>query len=179
MSCSSTHSFTIVCKLQSILDTQLPKYFFSSTGNRHSNTGRPWLVVSWKQQWNCVPRYRVQTSMGRGQRNSPNDTTSVYRPPSARRKSQQEDYGPSVVQRECLLSGGLQSWYWWEIWRIRELYYYKQTENIKQLRVACSKCTCTVYCGCCDTILDWIIQVLQRCWVYVIRGKFFTLKCAE
>jgi hypothetical protein len=28
-----------------------------------------------------------------------------------------------------------------------------QTENIKQLRVACSECTCTVYCGCCGNVL--------------------------
>jgi hypothetical protein len=36
------------------------------------------------------------------------------------------------------------------------LHYYTLTENIKQLRVACSECTCTVYCKCCDDIIDCI-----------------------
>jgi hypothetical protein len=38
---------------------------------------------------------------------------------------------------------------------------YTQTENIKQLRVACSECTCTVFCGCCDNILDSITGDLK------------------
>jgi hypothetical protein len=42
------------------------------------------------------------------------------------------------------------------VWRTRELHSYIQTENTKQLRVACSECTCTVYCGCCDNVLHWI-----------------------
>jgi hypothetical protein len=33
-------------------------------------------------------------------------------------------------------------------------YTITQTENIKQLRVACSECTCTVSCGWCDSILE-------------------------
>jgi hypothetical protein len=32
-------------------------------------------------------------------------------------------------------------------------YTTTQTENIKQLRVSCSECTCTVYCGCCGNAL--------------------------
>jgi hypothetical protein len=39
--------------------------------------------------------------------------------------------------------------------------YYTQTENVKQVRVACSECTCTVFCGCCDNILDWTIGDLK------------------
>jgi hypothetical protein len=52
----------------------------------------------------------------------------------------------------CLLPGGLEGCYWWEVWHARVLRYYTQTENIEQLRVACSECTC----GCCDNILDEI-----------------------
>jgi hypothetical protein len=52
---------------------------------------------------------------------------------------------------------GLKGCYWWKtVWHTSELHYYIQTENIKQLRVACSECTFTVFCGCCDNILDWI-----------------------
>jgi hypothetical protein len=50
-----------------------------------------------------------------------------------------------MVRGESVLVGGLQGCYWWKtVWRTRELHYYIQTENIKQLRVACSECTCTV-----------------------------------
>jgi hypothetical protein len=35
-------------------------------------------------------------------------------------------------------------------------HYYTQTENMKQLRVACSECISTVFCGCFDNILDSI-----------------------
>jgi hypothetical protein len=38
----------------------------------------------------------------------------------------------------------------------QRLHFYTQSENIKQLRVACSECTCTVFCGCCGDNLDWI-----------------------
>jgi hypothetical protein len=44
--------------------------------------------------------------------------------------------------------------YWWKtVWRTRALHYYILTENIKQLRVACSEFAFIVYCGCCDNIL--------------------------
>jgi hypothetical protein len=63
----------------------------------------------------------------------------------------------SVGGGGSLLLGGLKGCYWWEtVWRTRELHYYIQTENIRQLRVACSECTFTVYCGCCDNVLHWI-----------------------
>jgi spore coat polysaccharide biosynthesis protein SpsF (cytidylyltransferase family) len=38
---------------------------------------------------------------------------------------------------------------------------YTQTENIKQLRVACSECSFTVFCGCSDNILDRITGDLR------------------
>jgi hypothetical protein len=58
---------------------------------------------------------------------------------------------------ECVLVGRLKGCYWWKtVWRTRELHCYIQTENIKQLRVACSECTCTVYCGCYDNVLHWM-----------------------
>jgi hypothetical protein len=40
-------------------------------------------------------------------------------------------------------------------------HYYTQTENIKQLRAACSECTCSVFCGCCDNILDSVAGDLK------------------
>jgi hypothetical protein len=65
--------------------------------------------------------------------------------------------GSGAVRGESLLVGGLKGCYWWKtVWRIRELHCYIQTENIKQLRVACSECTFTVYCACCDNVLIWI-----------------------
>jgi hypothetical protein len=65
--------------------------------------------------------------------------------------------GSGAVRRESLQVGGLKGCYWWKaVWRTRELHYYIQTENISQLRVVCSECTCTVYCGCCDNVLQWI-----------------------
>jgi hypothetical protein len=62
----------------------------------------------------------------------------------------------------CVGGGGALVWcrrevYWWVDYRaaIGATQYdapagYIQNENIKQLRVACSERTCTVYCGCCD-----------------------------
>jgi hypothetical protein len=38
----------------------------------------------------------------------------------------------------------------------RDLHYYTQTEDIKQLRASCGGRSCTVYCRRCDSILDWI-----------------------
>jgi hypothetical protein len=65
--------------------------------------------------------------------------------------------GSGAFRGESLLAGGLKGCYWWKTeWRTRELHCYIQTENIKQLRVACSECTFTVYCGCCDNVLHWI-----------------------
>jgi hypothetical protein len=67
------------------------------------------------------------------------------------------EVGSGAVRGECVLVGGLKGCYWWKtVWRIRELQCYIQTENIYQLGVACSECTCTVYCGCCDDVLHWI-----------------------
>jgi hypothetical protein len=59
-----------------------------------------------------------------------------------------------AVQGECLLPGGREGCSWWEIRHARGLHCYKQTENIKQLRVACSECIFIVYCECSDNILD-------------------------
>jgi hypothetical protein len=42
-----------------------------------------------------------------------------------------------------------------------ETYSTTLTENIKQLRAACSECNSTVYCGCCDNIPDWIAGDLK------------------
>jgi len=68
-----------------------------------------------------------------------------------------------AVQREYLLPGGLEGCYWREVWRTRELHYYTQTENIKPLRVACSGCTCPVFCGRRGNILDqWCPNWLPR-----------------
>jgi hypothetical protein len=65
--------------------------------------------------------------------------------------------GSGVVQEESFLVGGLKGCYWWKtVWRTRELHYHIQTENIKQLRVACNECAFTVYCGCYDNVLHWI-----------------------
>jgi hypothetical protein len=54
--------------------------------------------------------------------------------------------GGGAVRVESVLVGGLKGCCWWKtVWRTSELHYYIQTENIiKQLRVACSECTCTV-----------------------------------
>jgi hypothetical protein len=37
-----------------------------------------------------------------------------------------------------------------------ETYTTTQTENIKQLGVACSEHTCAVFCGCSDNTLGWL-----------------------
>jgi hypothetical protein len=71
--------------------------------------------------------------------------------------------GSGAVRGESVLVGGLKGCYWSKtVWRTRELHYYIQTENIKQLRVACSECTFTVCCGCCDIMFyiesHWIHQ---------------------
>jgi hypothetical protein len=77
--------------------------------------------------------------------------------PHFRRKSLWVSVGSGAVRGESVLVGGLKGCYWSNtVWRIRELHCYIQTENIKQLRVACSECTCTVNCGCCDNVLHWI-----------------------
>jgi hypothetical protein len=73
------------------------------------------------------------------------------------RKSLRGGVGSGAVRGESVLVGVLKGCYWWKtVWRTRELHCYIQTENIKQWRVACSECTCTVYCGCCDNVLHWI-----------------------
>jgi hypothetical protein len=89
-----------------------------------------------------------------------NDTTwrncYVQYSPHFRRKSLRGG-GSGAVRGDSLLVVGLKGCYWWKtVWRTRELHCYIQTENIKQLRVACSECTCTVYCGCCGNVLHWI-----------------------
>jgi hypothetical protein len=77
--------------------------------------------------------------------------------PHFRRKSLWGGVGSGAVRGESVLVGGLKGCYWSKtVWRTRELHNYIQTENIKQLRVACSECTSTVYCGCCDNVLQWI-----------------------
>jgi hypothetical protein len=57
-----------------------------------------------------------------------------------------------------LLPGKLEGCYRWK-YDTPETYTTTLTENIKQLRVACSECTCTLYCGCSDNILDWFKDV--------------------
>jgi hypothetical protein len=47
-----------------------------------------------------------------------------------------------AVQGECILPGGLEGDCWWEVWRAIDT--TTQTENIKQLRVACSECAFSV-----------------------------------
>jgi hypothetical protein len=67
--------------------------------------------------------------------------------PHFKRKSLRGGVGSGAVRGESLLVGGLKGCYWSKtVWRTRELHYYVQTENIKQLRVACSErtFTCTV-----------------------------------
>jgi hypothetical protein len=77
--------------------------------------------------------------------------------PLFRRKSLRGGVGSGAVRGESVLVCGLKGCYWWKtVWRTRELHCYIQTENIYQLRVACSECTCTVYCGCCGNVLHWI-----------------------
>jgi hypothetical protein len=82
---------------------------------------------------------------------------------------------------ECVLVGGLKGCYWSKtVWRIRELHCYIQTENIYQLRVACSECTCTVYCGCCDNVLHWITlnspePMKDFCLLFVLWNKSFRM----
>jgi hypothetical protein len=57
---------------------------------------------------------------------------------------------------ECSLPGGLEGCLWWEALCSRELDCYTQAKNMEQLRDGCSECIFTVYCGCCDNILEWI-----------------------
>jgi hypothetical protein len=77
--------------------------------------------------------------------------------PHFTRKSLRGGVGSGVVRGECVLVGWLKGYYWWKtVWRIRELHCYIQTENIKQLRVACSEFTFTVYCVWYGNVLHWI-----------------------
>jgi hypothetical protein len=77
--------------------------------------------------------------------------------PHFMRKSLRGGVGSGAVRGECVLVGGLKGCYWWKtLWRIRELHYYIQTENIKQLRVACSEFTFTVCCVWYGNVLHWI-----------------------
>jgi hypothetical protein len=82
--------------------------------------------------------------------------------PPVTRKSLWEDGCSGAVQGECLLPGEIEGCCWQVLRHARDLHYYTQTDNIKQLRAACSKCTFTVFCGCCDNILDRITGDLKR-----------------
>jgi hypothetical protein len=98
--------------------------------------------------------------------------------PQTRRKSLCRNYCPVTVQGECLLSGGVEGCYWWKMWRARDLLYYIQTEYFKKLRVAYSECTCTVYCGHSDNILDWITCDLRMSSVRKYTRAYLSVVCS-
>jgi hypothetical protein len=99
-----------------------------------------WKVVNWYQKTRLV------------------NVVSIWQySPHFTRKSLRGVVGSGAVRGESVLAGGLKGCYWWKsVWRTKELHYYIQTENIKQLRAACSECTFTVSGACCDIILHWI-----------------------
>jgi hypothetical protein len=74
-----------------------------------------------------------------------------YSPPASR-KSLRWNGCSGAVYGGCLLSGGLEGCYWWEVQHARVTLLHTD-RTLKQLRVACRECTCTVFCGCCDNIL--------------------------
>jgi hypothetical protein len=83
-----------------------------------------------------------------------------------------------AVQREYLLPGGLEGCYWRELWRARELHYYIQTENIKPLRVACSKCIhlyCFVSVMMCFNMSSMCKHMKAYCllFIHLLRNKCF------
>jgi hypothetical protein len=72
--------------------------------------------------------------------------TVQYSPPAKRKPIWDDESG--AVQRECLLSGGLEGYCWWKISPTRLLYRYTKAENVRRLRVACSECMFTVFWEC-------------------------------
>jgi hypothetical protein len=89
-----------------------------------------------------------------------NNVKWEYSPPAGR-KSLWCDGSSGAVQGECLLLGGIEGCSWCEVWHVRETRYYTQTVNLKQLSVACSECTFSVFCRCFNSILRLVTGNLK------------------
>jgi hypothetical protein len=79
--------------------------------------------------------------------------------PQTTRKSLRRNGCSGAMQGECLLSGRLEGCYCWEVWHARDTTTH--TENIKQLRSACSERTFVVFCWYRNDILYRIATSLN------------------